>query len=160
MKTPITFLLSLTFLFPLSGCGINANYKVLRTSISEHQKLSNQIELGDTKEKVLSILEPIQEPLKQYPYFIKPPEKYIKDDVLVEILFMNAGELSKGGIKTDDKFIPYVFNDGKLVGIGWAILGGARSITQPVPRTNVIVVPSSPPPPPPQPITPYIPFRY
>jgi hypothetical protein len=148
MSKQLTFLLSLTFLFLLSGCGINANLKVLRTSIAEHQKVSNQIELGDRKEKVLSILEPIQEPLKPYPYFIKQPEKYIKDDVLVEIFFMHADGVSQGGPKTDDRFIPYVFNDGKLVGIGWAILGGAKSITQPVPRTNVIVVPSSPPPPP------------
>ena len=148
MKTPLTFLLSLTFLFFLSGCGINANLKVLRTSIAEYQKVSNQIELGDRKEKVLSILEPIQEPLKPYPYFIKPTEKYIKDDVLVEIFFMHADGVSEGGPKTDDKFIPYVFNDGKLVGIGWAILGGAKSITQPVPQTNLFVSPSIPPPPP------------
>ena len=135
MKVKILIIVISTFVL---SCGLHVNLKVLRTSIAEHKKVSNQIELGDTKEKVLSILEPIQEPLKPYPYFIKPPEKYIKDNLLVEIFYMHADGVAEGGPKTDDRFIPYVFNDGKLVGIGWAILGGPKSTTQPTPTTTVI----------------------
>ena len=87
MKVKILIIVISTFVL---SCGLHVNLKVLRTSVADHQKASEQIELGDTKEKVLSILLPIQAPLrKQYPSIIKSPEKYIKDDVLVEIFFMN-----------------------------------------------------------------------
>ena len=31
------------------------------------------------------------------------------------------------GLTTDDEFTPYIFNNGKLVGIGWQVLGGPKS---------------------------------
>jgi len=39
------------------------------------------------------------------------------------------------GMKTDDEFTPYLFIDGRLVGVGWAIVGGPRTKGQgPPPR--------------------------
>jgi hypothetical protein len=31
------------------------------------------------------------------------------------------------GLTTDDEFTPYIFNDGRLVGIGWQVLGGPKT---------------------------------
>ena len=106
----------------VSGCG-GPNYH-LNSSLNEYKKVSGQIELGDMKENVLSILLPIQKALDEFPIFQKLPEKYIKDNVLVEVYFMKSSH-QYGSPRTDDQFTPYVFNNGKLVGIGWAILGGA-----------------------------------
>ena len=125
------------------GCGINAHLHALRTSIKMYENVSAQIELGDTKENVLSILLPTQKELDKYPGMQKSPEKYIKDNVLVEVYFMRSGH-QRDGLTTDDEFTPYVFNDGKLVGIGWAILGGASSQGQGTSNTNVIVTPPPP----------------
>lgn len=130
------------------GCGINAHLHALRTSIKMYENVSGQIELGDTKESFLSLILPTQEPLKEYSGFRKSPEKHIKDDVLVEIYFVMSNH-QHDGIKTDDEFTPYVFNNGKLVGIGWSILGGPSTQAQATPVTNVTtnVTVESPPPP-------------
>ncbi len=50
----------------------------------------------------------------------------MNDDVLVEIYYMRTGWVSDG-ITTDDEFTPFIFNNGQLVGIGWASLGGPKS---------------------------------
>jgi hypothetical protein len=116
-----------------------------------YENVSGQIELGDTKESFLSLILPTQEPLKEYSGFRKPPEKYMKKDVLVEIYFVMSNH-QHDGIKTDDEFTPYVFNNGKLVGIGWSILGGPSTQAQATPVTNVttnVTVESPPPPIPP-----------
>jgi len=55
---------------------------------------------------------------------------------LIEIYFMRSGR-QPDGLRTDDEFTPYVFNDGKLVGVGWQVLGGAKSQGQTSPVTNV-----------------------
>ena len=133
------------------GCGINAHLHALRTSIKMYENVSAQIELGDTKESFLSLILPTQEPLKKYSGFRKSPEKHIKDDVLVEIYFVMSNH-QHDGIKTDDEFTPYVFNNGKLVGIGWSILGGPSTQAQATSVTNVttnVTVESPPPPIPP-----------
>ena len=31
------------------------------------------------------------------------------------------------GLTTDDEFTPYIFNNGKLVGIGWHLIGGPKT---------------------------------
>ena len=128
------------------GCGINAHLHALRTSIKMYEDVSGQIELGDTKESFLSLILPTQEPLKEYSGFRKPPDKYMKKDVLVEIYFVMSNH-QHDGIKTDDEFTPYVFNNGKLIGIGWSILGGPSTQAQATPVTNVTTnVTVSPPP--------------
>jgi len=61
---------------------------------------------------------------------------YKKEGVLVEILYFRSGWQSDG-LTTDDEFTPYLFNDGKLVAVGWAVLGGAKSHGQTTPQTNI-----------------------
>ena len=96
----------------ISGCDLQS----MGRSVIEYKKVSGQISLGDTKENVLSILLPTQKELDKYPHLQKSPEKHIKDNVLVEIYFMRSS-INRTGVVVGDEFTPYVFNDGKLVGI-------------------------------------------
>jgi hypothetical protein len=121
MKT----ILIIIMLIILSGCDLQS----MGRSVIEYKKVTGQISLGDTKENVLSILLPTQKELDKYPHLQKSPEKHIKDNVLVEIYFMRSS-INRTGVVVGDEFTPYVFNDGKLVGIGWTTLGGAPSQVQ------------------------------
>ena len=57
----------------------------------------------------------------------KNSDKYLKDGVKVEIYNMRSAR-QPDGLTTDDEFAPYIFNDGGLVGIGWQMLGGPKSL--------------------------------
>jgi hypothetical protein len=115
---------------------IDAQRKGILTAIESHKSVSDKINLGDTRENILPILLPTQDSLKPYPVFQKSTDKYIKNDVLVEIYFMRSGWF-RDSLTTDDEFTPYVFNDGKLIGVGWTILGGPSTHGQTIPTTNV-----------------------
>lgn len=121
-----------TFLmFALSGC-----IMAIQDSITKYESVESKIELGDLKPKVLSILNPTQKELQSD--YKKRPEKYIKKGILVEIFYFRSG-WQRDGLTTDDEFTPYVFNNGKLVAIGWTSIGGAKSQGQATPQTNVTV---------------------
>lgn len=94
------------------------------SAISKYNAVANQVELGDSKEKVLAILLPTQSNVPKS--LLKNPEKYIKEGVKIEIYYMRSGR-QPDGITTDDEFAPYLFNNGKLVGIGWQVLGGPKT---------------------------------
>jgi hypothetical protein len=93
-------------------------------TINDYMEAADKVNLGDSKEKVLSLLQPTQKRLDTIE--IKQSDKYMKDGVLVEIIYFRSGWQSDGLI-TDDEFTPYVFNDGKLVAIGWQYIGGPKS---------------------------------
>ena len=101
----------------LSGCAV-------LSVISKYEDVADQVKLGDSKEEVLAILGPTQEGLPKRQR--KNPEKYIKNGVNVEIYYMRAA-FHDDWLVTDDEFVPYIFNDGKLVGIGWQMLGGPKT---------------------------------
>jgi hypothetical protein len=122
------FVIFIAYLF-LSGASCQ-----VEMAMSKYNSVKDQVSLGDTKNKVLGILNPTLSPLSSN--MMKQPEKYIKDEVLVEIYFFRTG-LQSDGLTTDDEFTPYIFNDGKLVGIGWTMIGGAKSQGQSSPRINV-----------------------
>ncbi|TEW53079.1 DUF3192 domain-containing protein [Psychromonas sp. RZ22] len=92
--------------------------------ISKYDTVADQIELGMTKQEALAVLSPTQESIPKSNR--KRPEKYIKNDVKVEIYYMRSAR-QPDGLTTDDEFTPYLFNDGKLVGIGWQVLGGPKT---------------------------------
>ncbi len=94
------------------------------SAISKYEAVAEQVELGDSKEKVLAILQPTQEGVPKSSR--KNPEKYIKEGARVEIYYMRSAR-QPDGLTTDDEFVPYLFNDGKLVGIGWQVLGGPKT---------------------------------
>ena len=105
-------------------------------AINEYNIVAHKINLGDSKEKVLSILVPTQGSLSVRE--IKQPERYTKNGVKVDIYYFRTLR-QPDGLTTDDEFTPYVFNDDKLVGIGWTVLGGPNTKGQVVPQTNVNV---------------------
>jgi len=119
--------------FVLSGC-MPAYY--IDQSIAKYEDVEGQIQLGDSKEKVLEILEPTQKKLRST--WRKRLEKYIKEGVLVEIYYVRTGRQADG-LTTDDEFTPYIFNDHKLVAIGWTAIGAPKSYGQTTPTTNVNV---------------------
>lgn len=116
----IQYVIILFSIIILPGCaGIQ-----ISSAISAYQDVADQVKLGDSKEKVLAILLPTQTNLPMM--HSKNPDKYIKDGVEVEIYYMRSGHQGDG-FTTDDEFVPYLFHDGKLVGIGWEVLGGPKT---------------------------------
>ena len=129
LKTPVALLALLT----VSACVV---YQI-DSSIAKYNAVADRVQLGDSRNKVLSILNPTQKEMPQNSK--KNPDKYIKNNVLVEIYYFRTGR-QPDGLTTDDEFTPYLFNDGKLVAIGWHVLGGPKSVgqvIQPAPVTTI-----------------------
>ena len=116
----------------LSGCATT----MIDSSVRKHSEIVNHIQLGDPVERVVSLLEPLQQQLPANAR--KAPERFIKDGVNVYIYFARSGR-QPDGLTTDDEFTPYVFLDGKLFAIGWSILGGAKTHGQAVSDTYINV---------------------
>lgn len=104
------------------------------SAISKYEAVADRVELGDSKENVLAILQSTQDGMSKSNR--KNPEKYIKDGVKVEIYYMRSGR-QPDGLTTDDEFVPYLFNDGKLVGVGWQVLGGPKTQGQATSSTYI-----------------------
>ena len=100
----------------LTGC--------IDEAIRRYDAVAHQVQLGESKEKVLSLLMPTQEPLARKHQ--KRPEQHIKDGAKVEIYYFRTG-IHPDGLTTDDEFTPYVFQDGILTAIGWTTLGGPKT---------------------------------
>ena len=104
-----------------------------KATVDDYLFAYENVVLGMSVKEVKEILEPSQRRLSTTQ--IKLSDKYEKEGVLVEIHYFRSGWQSDG-ITTDDDFTPYLFNDGRLVAIGWQVLGGAKSQGQVVPRVN------------------------
>jgi len=120
--------LPILIMLTLSGCFLADNkvigQMIIKDKITKYESVESQIELGDSKQKVLSILNPTKKDLQSD--WKKKPEKYIKKSILVEIFYFRTG-LQSDGLTTDDEFTPYVFNNGNLVAVGWTFIDGAKS---------------------------------
>lgn len=116
----------------LVGCAsMESPYQL---TVNDYVAAAPKVSLGMTKAQIIETLQPSQVRLGNTE--IKQSDMYTKDGVLVEILYFRSGWQSDG-ITTDDEFTPYLFNDGRLVAVGWAILGGAKSQGQARSQTNV-----------------------
>lgn len=113
-------ILTLSLIAVLGGCALSP----YQATVDDYVLVAPSVSLDMTKAEVISILQPSQRRLRNTE--IKQSDMYKKNGVLVEILYFRSGWQSDG-ITTDDEFTPYLFNDGKLVAKGWAILGGAKS---------------------------------
>ena len=132
------FLLTVIF---LGGCA-----SPYQQTVDDYMAAYPQIELGMSKVRVADFLASSQERLSNTE--IKQPDRYMKDGVAVDIVYYRSGWQSDG-LSTDDEFTPYLFNDNKLVAIGWHSIGGAKSqgqarstnttYTPPVLPTTVII---------------------
>lgn len=121
----------------LLGCVGRGNSRY-RLTVDDYMVAAPTIRLDMSKGEVVEIMQPSQFRLKNTD--IKQPDLYRKDGVLVEILYFRSG-WQNDGITTDDEFTPYLFNDGSLVAIGWATLGGPRSQGQSAPETYIYTGP-------------------
>jgi len=113
--------LLLLALLVLGGC---VPVSVYQQTVDAYVAAYPQIDLGMTKVQVADVLRSSQAGLSNSD--IKQPDRYIKDGVAVDIIYYRSGWQSDG-IISDDEFTPYLFNDNKLVAIGWHSIGGAKS---------------------------------
>lgn len=126
----------LVLLLLLSGC---ASLKI-DPAISRYQTIAPKVNLGDSKEQVLSLLLPTQEGVPGSAK--KQPESFLKDGNTIEIYYFRSMR-QPDGITTDDEFTPYVFTNGKLTSIGWTSLGGPQThgqVIQPPTQINQTTV--------------------
>ena len=116
-----------------SGCGTYLDpspYMAARRidgAIFAYHAAAQQIELGDSKERVLSLLEPTQSGLAGRER--KSPDRYQQNGTTVEIYYFRSGR-QPDGLTTDDEFTPYLFVDGTHVAVGWAGIGQPSSRAQ------------------------------
>ncbi len=102
-------------------------------SVSKYDSSANLVDLGDSKEDVLSVLLPTQVGLSKR--YSKAPDKFLMDEKRVEIYFFRSS-WNSDGLTTDDEFTPYIFIDDTLVAIGWSAIGGPKTQAQAVPSTS------------------------
>ncbi|MDH5633638.1 MAG: hypothetical protein OEZ10_11665 [Gammaproteobacteria bacterium] len=96
----------------LSACAT----KRVERSIEAYHEAAATVKPGDSREAVLSVLNPTQWRL---PFDEKKqPEKYTRDGKLVEVHYFRA-RLIDDGKTTDDEFVPYTFVNDVLTEIGW-----------------------------------------
>ena len=108
----------------LSACASNQS---IQMAIVAYEAQASNIQLGQSKTQVLAILSPTQASMPTR--FGKPHEEYIEEDKLKEIYFFRSRSFADG-LVTDDEFIPYVFEDGVLIAIGWTAIGGPKTQAQ------------------------------
>jgi len=136
----------------LVGCGLAERIRVvtlIKESLAKYHMESPKVNLGDSKERVLEILEPTQVGLG--PRWRRPPEMHTVQNAEggtnhIEIIYYRTG-LQHDGLLTDDELTPYVFKDGVLTAVGWTVLGGRKTFGKVQPKSSsVVVMPPLPPP--------------
>ena len=118
---PLIGLMAILSVIALAGCASNQS---ISAAISAYQQQAKKVSLGQSKEEVLSLLQPTQMHLRSQS--MKAAETYIDNDRLKEIVFFRSRTFADG-IVTDDEFTPYIFEDGVLVAIGWTAIGGQKT---------------------------------
>jgi predicted thioredoxin/glutaredoxin len=112
MKKIILVMLILVVELMSSACAIVD----INPSIERYKKVAHKIHLGDSKEKVLSILLPTQKDLgKEY---TKNPYKSVKNGITTEVYYLRS-KIIHDDLTTKEEFTPYLFKNGKLKAIGW-----------------------------------------
>lgn len=128
-------------LLALALVGCSSAAREVDQTISQYEAVRNQVQLGDDRDSVLALLEPTQSNLKSE--WKRPPDSFLSDGSTVEVYYFRTSR-QPDGLLTDDEFTPYIFQDGVLVGIGWAMLGGPKSHGQIPPAPSMpIIVPST-----------------
>ena len=84
------------------------------------------INLGDDKNRTLSILVPLIQDLPANRK--RPAEQFMKGDDRYYIYYHRTGWVSDDRL-TDDELTPFVFKDNMLVSIGWTALGGPKVVS-------------------------------
>ena len=108
----------------LAGC---ATTGAVNSGIEAYHSQAPRVKLGQTMDKVLSILQPTQANIPAK--FAKPAEEFVENGKTKKIYFFRSRSFPDG-LVTDDEFTPYVFEDGVLVAIGWTAIGGPKTQAQ------------------------------
>lgn len=100
----------------LGGC-----VEITTQAINRYQAAESKVNLGDSKEEVLAILQPTQENLSGT--LKRAPEHWVdpKSGKTVDLYYFRSGWVQDGRL-TDDEFTPYLFVENILVAIGWNAL--------------------------------------
>lgn len=136
----------------LGGCAIpkyieNTRIETrLKEALTKYRMESPKVKIGDSKDRVLEILEPTQAGLDLT--LRRPPEMLTIQNVdgstsHIEIVYYRTGWQSDG-LLTDDELTPYVFKDGILTSVGWTALGGPKTSGK-VQHKSTSVVATPPP---------------
>jgi hypothetical protein len=88
-------------------------------SIKRYQEVAPKVHIGDSEQKVLALLQPTQKGLPAKA--LKKPEQYLEDSGLQEVYYFRSSR-TPDGMTTDDEFTPYIFENRKLVAVGWNAL--------------------------------------
>lgn len=97
------------------GLGCSSRYDL---TVRDYVSAASTIRLGSTKSEVSRTLEPTQRRLPATERL--QPEMYTDADVLTEIVYFRS---RNSGGSAFEQFTPYVFEDGRLVAVGWTALG-------------------------------------
>ncbi len=96
-------------------------------SVSDYDEVKEQVRLGDSRQQVLALLDPTQANLEAQ--WKKIPDRYVEGGATFEVYYFRSSYQSSG-LLSDDQYTPYIFRDGILVGIGWAMLRGPMATGQ------------------------------
>lgn len=119
--------LAVVFAVFLAGCGLVAQQQA-DDGIARYFEARDQIRLGDDRDSVLAVLQPINETIP--PEMRRPSDQFKRDGALVEIYYARSARFPDNR-STDDEYTPYVFVNGVLESIGWQALGGPATRAQP-----------------------------
>lgn len=101
----------------LAGC--MAQHQVTET-VSGYDEAASKIHLGDLKQDVLNILGPTQIDSQDKKREVKY-DHFKNTEGNIEIYYFRSLPAANG-LTTEDEYTPYIFNNGKLVGIGWGMI--------------------------------------
>ena len=101
--------------------------------IKRYHNLKTQIQLGDSIDKVLPLMNKAQKFSSAGD--VREPDRYIRNGKNYYIHYVRSAWVGDGKL-SDDEITPYIFENGKLVGIGWRVLGGGRNFSSPPPPDN------------------------
>jgi hypothetical protein len=125
--------------FLLNGCVQVQNPEVLiREEIKKYDVIKSEISLGDTKNKVVGLINNYHKSFHES--FRRDSESYIKENGVVVDIHYALTNHYRDGLISDDEYTPYIFNNNKLVGIGWSLIGGPK--TQGQIKRQTIVMPT------------------
>jgi hypothetical protein len=124
VKKIVLILLGSVLLYGCETTGVS--YQDVQYSMSQSQQAQTHFSLGDDKYTVVNILNSKQ---SNIPYeWRRAPDQYMKDGKTIFIHYQRTSHVPDNR-STDDEFTPYVFENDKLVAIGWAHLGGPKVLS-------------------------------
>ena len=121
MKPKLAALLAVSMsLLVLSGCAI-ANRSAVTSSYEEGQK---KVYIGMERRKFdRAMAENVSKTKRKHR---RSSEAYQRNGMTYDIVYIRSGFVLDDAT-TDDEYTPYLFQDGTLVGYGWAAVGGKKT---------------------------------